>query len=325
MFFLIPIAGFLLLPLAEKYRNDAIDHLASGSESSLSRWFAAFRGSDPKPDRKALEIQLADDPKLAEDLHTALATVGDIPELPETYAEELPSDSVGELLEGYAQVLYQFALTAISLGRPVAVEGFLQSDNWVAVCQSQATDGMLTYRSGGRLAFPDPATIWIRQNAGGERSLVRSGTYAMRELEYRVRYFPDQAQREAEIARLNGLWWRSASSVLPPRPDRYPPDDPKFRDRWHKVVKVEAGVVPLPAEPQRDFPEPWMRPREGPLRVFPEIPLRYDQYPEELRADFVDVSDGPAALERLQRRLVDIAREDQALRDQVKAALGFSA
>ena len=135
-------------------RDDAIDRISSGVEGSVSTWLAAFRGPDPKPDRAALESQLAADPELDSDLHKAFAAVGDMPELPEARVEELPRDGVDELLEGYAQVLYQFALTTIWLGRPVAVEGFLQSDKWIAVCQSRANDGMLTYRSNGAIGVP---------------------------------------------------------------------------------------------------------------------------------------------------------------------------
>ena len=84
---------------------------------------------------------------------------------------------------------------------------------------------------------------------------------------------------------------------------------------------IGAGVVPLPAAPRRDFPPPGITIPPWMANADREMPCRYDQYPEELRADFVDVSDGPAAIERLQRRLVDIVRKDQKLRDQVHQAL----
>ena len=264
---------------------------------------------------------------MAADLHKAISAVGDMPELPPAPEETLPVDGTDWLLEGYAQVLYQFALTAIWLGRPVAIEGFLQGDDWIAVCESRAQNRMLTYRIQGRMVFPDPDTIWLRASGGGERSLIRSGSLAMSDLEYRIQYVPDLGQRETEIAELNDRWAKDPTHLLPPRPDSYDPDDAPFRKRWHQVVQVNAGAVPLPAHRARDFPPPsyyepdWIT---GPrLRLGREEALGYDKYPEELRA-FLDVRDGPAAIERLQRRLAEVTREDQALSNRVQAALGIS-
>lgn len=323
------VVEFLLVPLAQGLRDEVIQRISASvldsSRGRVSAWLSAFAGGEPT-DRAALRDELAADPELGPAIRQAIGSLPGMPQLPQT-GGDVPTNATALTLDGYAEVLYQFALSAIWTGRPVAINGFLQGAEWIAVCQSQAGGGMLAYQEGGRRVFPDPAAIWKRDSAGASPVLRRTPSYegGSDELEFRVRHVADAEQRAREVAELERRWRMQPDAVLPARPARLWRDSPPdpFAERWHEVTEIHPWVVALPAAPLRDFaPDAG----EDVLRSYkqrsePERPLRPLDYPDDVRA-FVDIADDPgAAIARVRRGAFAVVSADHELRAKVRAAL----
>jgi hypothetical protein len=331
---LMAIAELLLLPLAKSLRDQAVDRIASaavdGAHDQVAGWLKGVGETQDQAGRAALRSELAEDPALAAGLRDAISSLPGMPDLPSGRAE-LPSNATDALLDVYSEVLYQFLLTAIWIGRPLAIEGFLQGDDWIAVCQSATADGMQAFRrEDGVPLFPESNDLWERSRNGGDRSLIRPDRWGpLDSVEFRVRHVPDASEREDELRVLTERWEHEPQFLLAERKTSIvrPENAEPFEKRWHTVTEIRARMVPLPAAPLRDFPEFTAEastvPSVAASRAVTQIerPLAFSGYPPEA-LPLVKITDGPAAVAGVRRRLIAVLQADQELADAAQQALG---